>query len=245
MNQKMNRVLGYLLVFTMVFTSVFSNLTFADSNDNGENSVGGGIFPQTDSATTDSAVEVGKTYEYSLVKADDEKGLSIQNFGQEADPTKVGEVHGIKVDASAPGAKFDNINRASSGDSQVTKGVVLGVPVNGKSTITIVGYSDIEIGIADKEEPAYADKESISCGNWSPQAITYYGKSQTYVYLEIRSSTYIKKITVVSEGVQSDETKVWEKRDFNLTKTVTVVTVTGAQNILTAPTITLSDNDGT
>ena len=109
-------------------------------------------------------IEVGKTYEYSLVKGADEDGLAIQNSGQEVDPTKVGEVHGIKVDASAPGAKFDNVNRASNGDSQVTKGVVLGVPVNGKSTITIVGYQDIEIGITDKEEPAYADKETISCG---------------------------------------------------------------------------------
>lgn len=246
MNQKMNRVLGWLLVFTMMFTSVFSNLTFAGSNDSNENLLGGGTFPQADSLTTDAAVEVGKTYEYSLVKGADEDGLAIQNSGQEVDPTKVGEVHGIKVDASAPGAKFDNVNRASNGDSQVTKGVVLGVPVNGKSTITIVGYQDIEIGITDKEEPAYADKETISCGGgWTPQSITYYGKSESYVYLEIRNSTYIKKITVVSDGVQEEETKVWEKRDFNLTINGTVVTVTGAENIFSEPTITLSDNDGT
>lgn len=246
MNQKMNRVLGLLLVFTMMFTSVFSNLTFASSDENSDNLLGGGSFPQSDSVTTDSAVEVNKTYEYSLVKTADEDGLAIQNSGQEVDPTKVGEVHGIKVDASAPGAKFDNVNRAANGDSQVTKGVVFGVPVNGKSTITIVGYQDIEIGITDKEEPAYADKETISCGGgWTPQSIKYYGKSQSYVYLEIRNSTYIKKITVVSEGVQSDETKVWEKRDFNLTINGTVVTVTGAENIFSEPTISLSDNDGT
>ena len=44
MNQKMNRVLGWLLVFTMMFTSVFSNLTFAGSNDSNENLLGGGKY---------------------------------------------------------------------------------------------------------------------------------------------------------------------------------------------------------